>query len=263
MALAKLRMLVLAGAVFAGGVTALSSGAWAQDGPTQQSSAGDARAQADMTKLLGGKRFREVTAKVSDGVATLTGTVGNYYDKVDAAKRAQKSPDVRIVRNEIQVLAPEVSDQELGQKLANKIAYDAVGYGTVAFDAVNVGVQQGVVTLGGFVVNPRDHDSAIALVSTYPGVKGLVDHIQVGPPSPNDDRIRRTVAQAIYGYPVFTKYVIDPVKPIRIVVINGNVTLVGSVASQGEKEQAFIRANGVPGVFKVTNDLQVEGGSER
>ncbi len=263
MALAKLRILALAGAVFAGGGVALAPAAWTQDAASQQTSARDAQAQEDMAKLLNGKRFREVTAKVSDGVATLTGSVSNYYDKVDAAKHAQKSPDVRVVRNEIQVLGPEVSDQELGQKLAGKIAYDAVGYGTVAFDAVNVGVQQGVVTLGGFVVNPRDHDSAIALVSTYPGVKGLVDHIQIGPPSPNDDRIRRTVAQAIYGYPVFTKYAIDPVKPIRIVVLNGNVTLVGSVASQGDKEQAFIRANGVPGVFKVTNDLQVEGAPER
>jgi osmotically-inducible protein OsmY len=147
--------------------------------------------------------------------------------------------------------------------LAGKLAYDPEGYGTIAFDALTVGVQQGVVTVGGFVVDPRDHDSAIALISTYPGVKGLVDHIQVAPPSPNDDRIRRTVAQAIYGYPIFTKYAINPVKPIRIIVLNGNVTLVGQVETQSDKEAAFIRANGLPGVFKVTNDLQVAGANEK
>ena len=77
------------------------------------------------------------------------------------------------------------------------------------------------------------------------------------PFSPFDDRIRVATARAIYGYPSLNKYAIDPVKPIRIVVQNGNVTLVGAVISESDKDVAGIRANGVPGVFKVTNDLQV------
>ena len=40
---------------------------------------------------------------------------------------------------------------------------------------------------------------------------------------------------------------------------NGNVTLFGVVDSQGDKNVAGIRANGVPGVFSVKNDLQVAG----
>ena len=47
------------------------------------------------------------------------------------------------------------------------------------------------------------------------------------------------------------------VAPIRIIVKNGNVTLEGSVATQAEKNVAGMIANGVPGVFSVTNDLQV------
>lgn len=61
----------------------------------------------------------------------------------------------------------------------------------------------------------------------------------------------------LFQYPTLNKYAIDPVKPIRIVVQNGNVTLVGVVNSQADKDVAGLRANGVPGVFKVTNDLQV------
>ena len=85
----------------------------------------------------------------------------------------------------------------------------------------------------------------------------MIDNIQVAPVSMMDDRIRIATARAVYGFPSLNKYAIDPVQPIRIVVQNGNVTLEGVVISQADKEVAGLRANGVPGVFEVTNDLQV------
>jgi osmotically-inducible protein OsmY len=48
------------------------------------------------------------------------------------------------------------------------------------------------------------------------------------------------------------------VPSIHIIVKNGNVTLEGVVANQSDKDLINVRANGVPNVFKVTNDLQVE-----
>jgi osmotically-inducible protein OsmY len=77
-----------------------------------------------------------------------------------------------------------------------------------------------------------------------------------------DDRIRLAEARAIYGAPQLNKYAIDPAKPIRITVVNGNVTLTGVVDNQGDKDVANIKANGVPGVFKVVNNLQVAGESK-
>jgi hyperosmotically inducible protein len=97
------------------------------------------------------------------------------------------------------------------------------------------------------------------LVENYPGVKDVIDNIEVAPVSPMDDRIRLAEARAIYGVPQLNKYAIDPAKPIRITVVNGNVTLTGVVDSQGDKDVANIRANGVPGVFKVINNLEVVG----
>jgi osmotically-inducible protein OsmY len=55
----------------------------------------------------------------------------------------------------------------------------------------------------------------------------------------------------------------DPAKPIRISVQNGHVTLYGVVDSEMDKDVAGIRANTVPGIFKVTNDLKVASGSEK
>jgi hyperosmotically inducible protein len=134
-----------------------------------------------------------------------------------------------------------------------------VGYGTTAFNAFTLGVRNGVVTLGGTAYGPTDKDSALSLVSNYPGVKDVVDNIEVAPTSPNDDRIRVATARAVYGAATLNRYALDPAKPIRITVVNGNVTLSGVVDNESDKNVAGIRANGVPGVFKVSNELQVAG----
>jgi hypothetical protein len=81
----------------------------------------------------------------------------------------------------------------------------------------------------------------------------------VDPVSQFDWGIRIAVARAVYSFPSLSQYAIDPAHPIRISVQNGHVELYGVVDSQSDKEAAGIRANGVPGVFSVENDLQVAG----
>lgn len=219
----------------------------------------DAQIQADVAKALDNKKFKDVKVAVQDGIVTLTGTVDLYAEKEDADKKAHHRKNVKAVQNLIEIAGPTIDDLTLRNKLAEKLTYDRVGYGTTAFNAFTIGVQNGVVTLGGVAYGPTDKDSAISLVSNYPGVKDVVDNIEVAPVSPMDDRIRLATARAVYGAPQLNKYAIDPAKPIRITVVNGNVTLSGMVDNQGDKDVANIKANGVPGVFKVTNNLQVAG----
>ena len=228
-------------------------------GVTATASANDSQIQADVIKSLGNKRFAKVKVTVVNGIVTLGGTVDVYSAKQDADNRAHHRRNVLGVENQINVVGPEVEDQTLRDKLAEKLAYDRVGYGTTAFNAITISVQNGAVTLAGVAYGPPDKDSAISLVENYPGVKDVVDEVQVAPPSPMDDRIRVAEARAIYGYPSLNKYSIDPAKPIRITVVSGNVTLSGVVDSQADKDVAGLRANGVPGTFKVINDLQVAG----
>jgi hyperosmotically inducible periplasmic protein len=224
-----------------------------------QSSASDSQLQADVLKALDNKRFSNVKASVKNGVVTLTGTVDLYSAKVDADNRAHHRKNVKGVENEIQVAGPTVDDVTLRDKLAEKLAYDRVGYGTTAFNAFTISVLKGAVTLGGTAYGPSDKDSAISLVENYPGVKDVIDNVEVAPVSIMDDKIRLAEARAIYGFPQLNKYAIDPAKPIRITVVNGNVTLSGVVDSEADKDVANIRANGVAGVFKVVNNLEVVG----
>lgn len=231
--------------------------AWGAPAIGMQSSANDGQIQAELTKSLNKSKWKGVQVSVENGVVDLKGTVNVFQDKEDADKKAHHIKGVTAVRNEIQVAGPEVSDQELQQKLVKALEYDRVGYGTTAFNAIAVNVQNGVVTLSGHAYGPVDAESAVGLVSNTPGVKDVVDDIQVDPVSPMDDRIRIAVFRAVYSFPSLTKYAMDPGKPIRISVQNGNVTLYGAVDNQADKDAAGLRANSVPGVFKVTNDLQV------
>jgi osmotically-inducible protein OsmY len=219
----------------------------------------DAQIEADVHKTLDNKRFQNVNAAVHDGNVTLTGTVDLYSAKEDADNRVHHVRKVKGVDNEIQVAGPRVEDVTLRDKLAKALSYDRVGYGTTAFNDITIGVQNGVVTLGGTVYGPPDKDSALGLVENTPGVKDVVDDLKVAPVSPMDDRLRLELARAIYGAPQLQRYALDPAKPIRITVINGNVTLSGVVDSKMDRDVAGLRANAVPGVFKVVNDLQVEG----
>jgi len=210
-------------------------------------------------KALSNKKFKDVKASVQNGIVTLTGTVDVYDTKVDADRRVHRVKNVKAVENEIEVGGPEVPDNVLQNKLVKAIEYDRVGYGTTAFNAIGVSVQNGAVTLSGHAYGPVDADSAVAVAANTKGVKDVINDIQVDPVSPMDDRIRIAVFRSVYGFPSLNKYAIDPGKPIRISVQNGNVTLYGVVDSKADKDAAGIRANSVPGVFHVTNNLVVAG----
>jgi osmotically-inducible protein OsmY len=206
------------------------------------------------------KQFHGVKVSVENGIANLTGTVDLYEYKADAERRVRKAKGVTAVRNLVEVAGPSIPDSELQAKLLEKLTYDRVGYGNT-FNAISLSVQGGVVTLGGHARTNVDKDSALALVSTQPGVKDVIEEIDVDPVSMMDDQIRMAVARAVYGYPSLNRYAIDPAKTIRISVQNGHVELYGIVDTKAEKDVAFVRANGVAGVFGVKNYLQVSNQS--
>jgi hyperosmotically inducible protein len=219
--------------------------------------ADDSQIEAEVHKALDNKKFQNVSSVVHDGNVLLTGKVSMYADKEDADRKIHHIKKIKGVDNEIEVASAGVSDMALRDKLAKELAYDRVGYGTTAFNSINIGVKDGVVTLSGTVYGPTDKDSALSLVKNTPGVRDVIDNLEVAPVSPMDDQSRLALARAIYGTPQLQKYALDPAKPIRITVVNGHVTLSGVVDSKMDKDVAGIKANSVPGVFSVTNDLQV------
>ena len=213
--------------------------------------------QAVSAKMHDSAKLQSVQSSVEDGIVSLTGTVSLYQDKLDAAKKVKKLDNVGGVRNQITVAGQTVSDAKLQQALSKKLAYDRVGYRDNAFNNLTLAVNAGTVTLGGETMNYVARDSAMATVQQMPGVKDVVNEVKVLPTSIFDDQIRVRTARAIYRDSVLSRYAIDPVDPIRIVVDNGHVTLYGTVQSQMDKNIAGMRANGVFGAFSVDNKIAV------
>jgi hyperosmotically inducible protein len=116
------------------------------------------------------------------------------------------------------------------------------------------------VTLMGDVTNPVVKSEAANVVKRIEGVERVDNQIHVLPVSPMDDGLRVRLYRTIYGYPALEKYALGVYRPIRIVVQNGHVTLMGVVDSEMDKNIAGIRANGVFGAFSVDNQLQVVKG---
>lgn len=126
------------------------------------------------------------------------------------------------------------------------------------FDNIGYRVDGDTVTLVGQVVRPVLKTDAENAVKRIEGVEKVNNQIEVLPPSSMDDGLRIGLFRAIYQYPALQKYELGVQKPIRIIVKNGRATLEGVVDSQADKDLAGVRANSVPGLFSVTNNLQVE-----
>jgi hyperosmotically inducible protein len=126
------------------------------------------------------------------------------------------------------------------------------------FDNIAFKVDGPTVTLLGQVVRPSLKSDAGNAVKHIEGVENVDNQIEVLPPSPMDDRIRIRLYHAIYGYPSLQRYALGVQKPIRIIAKGGHVTLEGVVDNEADKNVAGIRANGIPGIFSVTNNLRVE-----
>lgn len=126
------------------------------------------------------------------------------------------------------------------------------------FDNLAFRVDGDKVTLLGDVTRPTLKDDAGRVVQKLEGVETVDNQITVLPLSPNDDRIRTLLYWAIFSRPGLDRYALRAVPSIHLIVSNGNVKLEGVVATEGDKNLANITANGVPGVFSVTNNLQVE-----
>ncbi len=128
------------------------------------------------------------------------------------------------------------------------------------FDNLAYKVEGDRVTLYGQVTRPTLKSDAEAAVKHIEGVSAVVNTIEVLPLSPMDDQLRRAVYRSIYGESTLARYSNQAVPPIHIIVKNGNVTLEGVVDNETDKNIANLRANGVPNVFSVKNNLRVVRG---
>jgi osmotically-inducible protein OsmY len=152
------------------------------------------------------------------------------------------------------------SEPKYAEKLYKEVRHQLVMLPWYSvFDNLAYKVEGDKVTLYGEVTRPSLKSDAQAAVKSIEGVASVVNNIEVLPPSPMDDQLRRAVYRAIYGDAALARYSIQAVPSIHIIVKGGHVTLEGVVDNESDKNIANVRANGVPNVFSVKNNLVVAG----
>ena len=160
-------------------------------------------------------------------------------------------------------VSQSTGDQKMQERITKETRHELAMLPQLSiFDNLAYKVDGDTVTLLGQVRNAVLKDEAEKAVKRIEGVAKVDNQIEILPPSPNDDRIREQVARAIFNDSRLFPYAIQSLPPIHIIVKGGHVNLEGIVRDQGDKNDAGIRANGVPGVFSVQNNLQVENSAQ-
>jgi hyperosmotically inducible protein len=148
------------------------------------------------------------------------------------------------------------TDAEIAAKAAHEIRmYPRYSI----WDNVDLRVNGGALELTGQVSQPYKKADLQRLMQRIPGVASVTNELEVLPVSFNDDNLRMRLARAIYRDPVLSRYAIQAIPPIHIIVKNGHVTLEGVVSTEMEKDVAAIRASSAGLSFgPVQNNLRVE-----
>lgn len=156
---------------------------------------------------------------------------------------------------------PAISDVEIGAKAAREIRmYPRY----TIWDFVELRVVEGNIELTGHVSQPFKKADLGRLMERLPGVKSVANRLEVLPLSRFDDDIRIAVARAIYRDPALSRYALQAIPPIHIIVKNGQVTLQGVVNNELEKNVAGLRAATAGlSLGPVVNNLRVENVRER
>ncbi len=185
------------------------------------------------------------SANAPDAGKTQSGT--GTPSSTETAPSAQSTPQ-----------ADRVVSQKAEERLYKEVRHELVMLPNLSlWDNLAYKVEGYKVTLLGQVRNSGLKSEAENAVKHIEGVEQVDNQIQVLPPSPADDRIRVAVARSIFNAPGLFPYAMESVPPIHIIVQGGHVSLEGAVNSQGDKNMAELRAKQIPGVFSVTNNLQV------
>jgi len=192
----------------------------------------------------------EIGVTANDGIVTLSGTVDSYTKKLEAENAAKNTAGVNAVVEKIKVKfgnSWQKDDNEIATEILNAYKWNW----EIPNDKVKVKVEDGWVTLEGQLEWNFQREAAKNLVNIQAGVKGVTNNISIK--SETHDAVeKRDIEDALDR-----NWSIDR-EDIHIKVAVNKVTLMGTVSSYYQKDEAERIARNAPGVWSVVNDLVVE-----
>ncbi|MGE3840559.1 MAG: BON domain-containing protein [Vicinamibacterales bacterium] len=219
-----------------------------------QSPQADSDVRGRVEQRLLQKKIRGIKVSATGGAVTLTGALPSAGDKQDLVTDLLKVDGVEEIFSELTITRAE-SDRALAERAAAAVR-DYSRF--TVFDEIEVNVNDGVVTVAGYVTTPIKSQELQDQLSHIRGVQDLVNRIEVLPASSSDERLRTAIATVIYRDPLFTRYAEQRTPPLHIIVRNARVLLTGVVNTEAERIKAESLARGVIGVLGVQNQLRTE-----
>jgi hyperosmotically inducible protein len=206
------------------------------------------------------EEYRDAVANLYAYAGQVRNMVSVNLDYAEAREKLNRldAPPMETVASVSQAQEASGSSSASSKSLVDRVRSELVRlpyYGV--FDYLTFQVEGDQVTLNGHVSRPTLKTDAERVVRRIEGVATVSSKIEVLPLSSHDDRIRMAAYRAIYGHSTLMRYRLNPNPPIRIIVKNGNLTLMGVVGSDMDRSIAHMQANSVPGAFSVTNNLQL------
>lgn len=201
-----------------------------------------------------------VTAKSSDGVVTLTGTVQDKDDKALAADTVENLPGVARVRNEIEVkpVHAEKSDAWMALKIRGRLLVK----GHVSATTTDVAVKDGVALLTGTAENSAQRELTEVYAGEIDGVKSVKNEITIKETPAAGRTAGDTMDDASITSQV--KYALLTHKSTsalqtKVTTTDGVIVISGEASSDAEKSLVTKLAQDVRGTKSVTNNMTVKG----
>lgn len=190
-----------------------------------------------------------IGVSVRNGVATLSGQVDSYCQKLAAEHVVKRVYSARAVVNDLEVALPardEVSDTDLARAAVQAID----GLALIPPDSVRITVRDAHAILEGELEWQFQRGAVEDAIHRLRGVRGVRNHITLANAAPAGE-VRQKIVDALRRS--------AEVEGEAIVVEshNGRVGLKGTVSSLHEREEAERAAWRAPGVTEVENHLTV------
>ena len=193
----------------------------------------------------------QINVSVIDNIAILKGCVNSYPEKILAEIETQFIPEIKSVKNEIEIKFPESYEKIDDEEVKDAVFCLLNANSEIETNNIDISIENGMVSLEGRVNSYWKKDKIRKMVSQVKGVISVSDKIAVIPNEKiTDDEINELLNTAMAN-----SVHIDANK-VKLKINNGVVELSGILPSMSSYNAVIELVRSTKGVVDIKDDLK-------